>query len=193
MMKKTLACAVLALGATMTAQAADANRPIQFLVGAGLTGGGEKLATVTYTNGDTKDIRSGGLVMVYAGLDYRMGTDVSMQINAGYHVDDTSADNGSLKFRRYPVEVLGYYHVNDQFRLGGGVRFVNSPKITSSGVVSGVDVEFDNTTGIVIEGEYFFSPNFAVKVRGVKEDYTVKGADTSVSGNHFGVAGTFYF
>ena len=84
MFKKTLICAALALGAAGAAQAAE-DSPIRFLIGGGLTFGGDKLATVSYTNGDSQDLRAGSLVQVYAGIDYRMGTDVSMQINAGYH------------------------------------------------------------------------------------------------------------
>ena len=193
MLKKTLICAALALGAATSAHAADGSSPIRFLVGGGVTFGGDKLATVTYTDGRTADIRAGGLAQIYAGLDYRMGNDVSMQVTAGYHVDDTNADNGSLKFSRYPVELLAYYHATDQIRIGGGVRFVNNPKISSSGVISGNNVEFKNTTGIVIEGEYFFSPNFSMKLRGVKEDYTLKDTDYSVSGNHFGALFNYYF
>ncbi len=192
MFKKTLICAALALGAAGAAQAAE-DSPIRFLIGGGLTFGGDKLATVSYTNGDSQDLRAGSLVQVYAGIDYRMGTDVSMQINAGYHVDDTNADNGSLKFSRYPVELLAYFHANDQLRLGGGVRFVSSPKISSSGVVSGNNVQFKNTTGIVLEGEYFFSPHFSLKLRGVKEEYTLKDVDYTVSGNHFGALVNWYF
>src|SRR5262245_28206956 len=115
----TLVCAGLA------AQAQE--RSVRGVLGLGLTGGGDTLATVVYTDGSTDSIKAGGLVHVFGGAEFSLGSAVTMQATIGYHVDETSgASNGSLRFSRYPVELLGHFQVAPQVRLGGGARFINN-------------------------------------------------------------------
>ena len=182
-----------ALVATSLCSHADDLRPLHFVIGTGITGGGEKLATVTYTNGDTQDIRSGGLVHYFAGVDVRAAPHVSVQATVGYHVDTSSgASNGSVRFTRVPIEVLGYFHVNDAIRLGGGVRLVNSPELTGSGVASNVNDSFDNTVGVVLEGEYKFTHWFGLKLRAVSESYRSRSTGIKANGDHAGLYAAFY-
>lgn len=172
---------------------ADDLRPLHFVIGTGITGGGEKLATVTYTNGDTQDIRSGGLVHYFAGVDVRAAPFLSVQATVGYHVDTSAgASNGSVRFTRVPIEVLGYFHVNDALRLGGGVRLVNSPELTGRGVASNVNDSFDNTVGVVLEGEYKFTNWFGLKLRAVSESYRSRSTGYKANGDHAGVYAAFY-
>lgn len=192
-MKKITAGAALAL-ATFGAYAADASKSFHFILGAGLTGGGETLESVTYSDGHTEKIRSGGLVAIHGGGEYRFSETVSMQAVYGYHIDDTSsASNGSVRFSRYPFEFLGHYQVAEQWRLGGGLRVVTNAKLKGTGVASNVNAKFDNTTGLVLEAEYFTSRSFGVKIRGVSERYKLSGGGYSASGNHFGLYGNYYF
>jgi hypothetical protein len=164
------------------------------LIGGGLTVGGDKLATVIFTDGSSEDIRAGQLIQFYAGLVYQSVPQFSVQATVGYHVDDSGDGDASLRFSRYPLEVLGHYHVNDKWRFGGGVRFVNGAKLAPRGDLSGDTVEFDNTTGVVVEGEYGFSRHLGLKLRYVSEEYETKFpfADT-VDGSHVGVMLNFYF
>jgi len=158
--------------------------------GIGLTTGGDTLASVVFTDGSSQDIRAGGLVHLFGGVEFRATQQVTMQVNVGYQVDDTSgASNGSLRFSRYPIEALAHVQLNPNFRLGGGVRFVNNPKVAGSGVLSGVNLEFDNTTGVVIEGEYLVTNNIGLKLRAVSEKYKPANGGPSADGNHVG----FYF
>lgn len=193
-MKKVLLGTALTLAAAFNAQAADAASPFKFLLGAGLTFGGDTLATAQFNDGSTEDIKGGGLVQLYGGIEYRLGDKVSFQGTVGYHVDDTSAaSNGSVRFSRVPVDLLLYYHVNDKVRLGGGVQLVNGPEVKGSGVASNVHLEFENATGAVIEGEYLFTPHVGMKVRYVSEKFEIKGTNTKADGNHLGVLFNYYF
>ncbi len=186
---RNLAVLTLAVAASAPAVAAEGFR---FTLGAGLTGGGEKLATVQYTDGSTQSVRSGGLVHLFGGFEYQAG-DFALQANLGYHVDDTSAKNGSVKFSRMPVEVLGFWHVNESIRLGGGLRKATGAKITSSGAASSVgSLDFDAKLGLVLQGEYFFGGDkVSTYVRYVSEDYEAFGV--KVGGNHVGVGLTYRF
>ncbi|WP_256078507.1 outer membrane beta-barrel protein [Massilia sp. YIM B04103] len=192
-MKKILFAALIA--ASFNA-AADNAGTLRYVVGAGLTIGGDKLATATYTNGDSVNIKAGSGLQVLGGVDYRVTEQVSLQATLGYHVHFTpSASNGDASFTRIPVELLAYYHLNNQWRVGGGVRYVASPELNGKGAASNIDMDFKNTTGAVLEAEYFVNNNFGVKLRAVSEKYEPKSGKYTgkASGNHVGIFGNYYF
>ena len=96
----------------------------------GITAGGDKLATVTFTDGTSTSIRAGGLVQLGAGLLWQpAGGPIAVQTTFNYHVDDVNASNGSLRFSRYPLEVLDFYTGVPRWRFGAGPRFVFSPRL----------------------------------------------------------------
>jgi hypothetical protein len=200
-MKKIALVIAVAIASLSSAQAQTqaAGKPLRFVVGAGLTAGGDKLATAEYSHGGSVDVRAGGLIAFLAGVDYRVNQQFSFQGTFGFHVDQASAKNGDVTFKRFPIEVLGYFHPTDKMRVGGGVRYVSSPKLNGDGFGSGVYQEFDNTVGAVVEGEYFFTPNLGLKLRYVKEEYEssyVVRRQTFVEktkGDHIGIFGNFYF
>jgi hypothetical protein len=161
-MKRLAITVALGLAAVAGVQAQERN--VRGVLGVGVTGGGDTLATVVYTDGSTDSIKSGGLVHLFGGAEFRLGTQVTMQATVGYHVDET---NGASD--------------------GAGARFVNNAKIDSGGVLSGARVDFDNTVGAVIEGEWMVTPSIGLKLRYVNETY--KGGGVSVDADH----GGFYF
>ena len=193
-MKKILVGAALALGAAFSAQAADAGSPFKFLLGAGLTFGGDTLITVPFTDGSTDDIKAGGLIHLYGGGEYRFGDAFALQATVGYHINDTkAASNGSVRFTRIPVDLLGLYSLTDKIRIGGGAQFVSGPELKGSGVASNVNQKFDSTTGVIVEGEYLFTPHTGLKLRYVSEKFTPEGGGEKVDGSHVGVMFSYYF
>jgi hypothetical protein len=194
-MKKILFVTLLAAMGAAHAQTyapAPAPSPTRFLLGMGLSGGGDELASAHYTNGDNVNIHAGGLVYFTAGVDYHFTPAFSLQGTVNYHVDRANAKNGDVKFERFPVELIGYYQPNPAWRVGGGVRYTSSPKLTGSGVASGMDISFDNTTSAVVEAEYFTSPKVGIKLRYVNETFKARGYN-DVDGSHIGLSANFYF
>ena len=189
-MNKLLALAFLLLGTAV--QAAEGDRPFKFVAGLGITGGGDTLANVTYTNGDTQSIKGGGLVMFYVGGEFRIGTLVSLQVTLGHHVDGSYASNGDLEFKRNPIDVIAYVPV-DKFRLGMGAHFVNSATLKGTGPAGFINQKFDASTGLVVEGEYQFTSWFGLKLRGVSQTYTETQTRIKSSGDHLGLLASFYF
>jgi len=177
------------------AAAVDHINPLRFLVGFGLTFGGDNLVTARYTDGTTDTVEAGGGYMIYAGAEYRLNESVSLQATLGYHNDSIKAQNGEASFSRVPLELMGYFHANDAIRLGAGTRFVNSPKLTASGGVPPLNINqsFDRTIGLVIEGEWLIGPQFGLKLRNVSEKYKAQGFSGTANGNHVGIMGNFYF
>jgi hypothetical protein len=191
-MKKQTLCAVVLAAASVAAQAQSTPNPLRGFVGMAFTGGGETLVTVTYSDGTSKNIKSGGLIDLKLGADYRVNDMFSLQGSVGFHTDSTSASNGSVRFTRFPIELLGYWHASPAFRLGGGVRVPTGAKLRSSGVAASLgDTSFDTSAGVVLEGEYFFSPHFGLGLRAVKETYEVGGS--KIDGDHVGLRLNYYF
>jgi hypothetical protein len=187
----TVMFATLAAAQAQTAAPGPQPVPVRFLLGVGLSGGGDKLVSAQYADGSTAEIRAGGLVYLTAGVDYWIAPQFSLQGTINYHVDDASAWNGDLKFERFPIELIGYYQPNPVFRVGGGVRYVISPKLSSNGNAPEANANFDNTTSAVVEAEYFVDPTFGVKLRYVNETYKARGRE--IDGSHVGISANFYF
>jgi hypothetical protein len=189
-MKKQIAVVVAAAALALSATAhAEGWHPV---LGASITGGGKTLVTVHYTNGQTQDVRSGGLVHLFGGAEYEFNDQFSLQGNVGYHVDNSTAKNGEVKFSRWPVELIGLWKINPTIRLGVGVRKATGAKFTSSGAASSAgSASFDSKAGVILQGEYLFSPHWGMLVRGVTESYEVYG--TKVQGNHIGVGVSYRF
>lgn len=196
-MKKTV-IAIAAMLVSLSAAHAQttapqaASKPLRFMAGMGVTFGGDDLAYASYTNGTHQDIKAGSGVFFTTGIDYRLSPQFSVQGTVNFHVDDTHASNGNIKFQRFPVELIGYFHPNAQWRVGGGVRYVNSPELSSSGAASGINLKFDNTTSAVFEAEYFWREKVGFKMRFVKEAFKAPGY-AEVSGNHIGISANYYF
>ena len=193
---KNIVFAATALFVTMGVAQAQAQiapaKPFHWMAGMGISGGGDKLATAEYTDGQTQNIRAGSGVYFTGGVDYRVASDFSIQGTINFHIDDTSASNGSIRFERFPIEFLGYYHVNDALRIGAGLRYINGAKLSSSGAASGLNFKFDNTVSSVAEAEYFWTPQIGMKMRYVKETFKAPGIK-DVKANHVGISGNYYF
>lgn len=196
--KTAFAVAALVLTSAVQAQVAPAGSvlvpaPMRFTLGLNLVGGGDDLVSAERTNGDTDTIKAGESVTVSAGIDYRVTPEFSLLATAGYQTRRISADNGKLEFTRIPVELLAFYHFNENWRLGGGVRYVSKPTLKGSGVASMRDIEFDNATSGVIEAEYLMGRNLGFQLRYVHETLKLDGYRGDVNADQYGVGMRYYF
>lgn len=192
---------VLLLAATAARAQGVVPGDFRFALTAGLTGGGDKLATATFRDGSTQSIRAGGLVQIGAGVLWQpAGTPLAVQATFNYHVDSVNASNGDLRFSRYPVEVLGFYTGLGPWRIGGGARFVLDPSLTIDVPGTNLTVDFEDTIGAVLEAGYQFGRYVSVNLRYTVEKYKPKTASTgtvatgsSVSGDSVGLNVVFSF
>jgi opacity protein-like surface antigen len=194
-MKKTVLAIGLAFASLSSAQAQiPAPNPLRIVVGIGITGGGDKLATAHFDDGTTVNIKAGQGALFYGGVDYLVNDHFSFQGTFGYHIDDTpAAPNGSVKFERFPIELMAYVHPSPMWRIGGGVRYISSPKLKGSGFGEGLDYKFENAVSGVVEAEYLHNEQFGIKLRYVAEKFEAKGVPGKTSGNHVGLMANYYF
>lgn len=195
-MKKIALVISLAIASLNTAYAQNTvpeAGPVRFLLGMGVTAGGDRLVHATYDDGDTVNIKAGGTIVFTGGVDYRVNPQFSIQGLLNYHVDQANASNGKIKFVRFPVELLGYYHPNQQWRVGGGLRLINGAKLTSSGAAGSLDEEFKGTVSPVVEAEFMMGSKLGIKMRYVFEKFEHKTTGQKAKGNHVGLLMNYYF
>lgn len=195
MKKFILAAATLALAAAAHADTRPGN-PVRPFIGLGVTHGGDTLASVQFSNGDTVDVYAGGVVDIRGGVDFQIAnTPLSVQLSLGYHVDGANGSNGDYTFSRVPVEALGYVSVSPNVRIGAGLRKAFDAHISSSGVLAADDVPFRSTVGGIVEVEYFPLRQLGLKLRYVNERYRGEGLNSglTVDGSHGGIYASYYF
>ncbi|HEY0820473.1 MAG TPA: outer membrane beta-barrel protein [Rhizobacter sp.] len=195
-MNKTFAIAAMALLAVGGASAQVQVKPV---VGAGLTFGGDTIATVYFEDDDLDDakVHAGGLLALHGGVELRFTDQVSMQALVGYHVDQVNASNADVRWDRTPIEFLGHYRLTSWFRLGGGARYTPNARLRASGVASNdiPNIDFKPTWGSVVEGEFFPYHSIGIKLRYVNEKFKPKNipGGQTLDGSHGGIYVNYYF
>lgn len=168
----------------------------------GLTAGGSSIATAKYTNGDSTTIHGGGLVQLGFGVYFHKSSfPASALLTINYHVDSTSARNGNIQFDRWPLELVGYYHINDQWRVGAGIRHVMNPRLRIDfDEQPSTTVDYEDTDSPIFEvawGQGWGRNNYWIGLRYVHETLkaqrvsydgiTTTDVDHTDDGSHFGV------
>ncbi|MDD4912368.1 MAG: hypothetical protein PHP57_08750 [Sideroxydans sp.] len=182
---------------------------LHMLINGGLTYGGDTIATAVYTNGSSTNLKGGGLVQFGLGGLYQFAEQpVAVLLSANYHFHSAGGSAGSINFGRMPIEALAYYTGKARYRIGGGIRMVQSPEYSSdvSSATSPVkQVTYENTQGIVAEIGYQLSSQGWLNFRFVSEKYQEKtmtlwnGASSSRAwvspkdGSHLGVNFSYEF
>ena len=123
----------------------------------------------------------------------------AFQASIGYHRDSQGADNGSVTFTRVPIEALVFYYPVERFRMGLGLRKATGATLDSSGAASIGSVDFDSSTGTILEVEFLSRRSRigqgGLNFRFINEKSTangIQGAPT-VDGSSIGVGLSWYF
>ena len=180
--------AALALTVAPAARAADGGGPLKFSLGGGITAGGDNLV-----EGSGAEMKAGRGLQVFAGAEYWVAEPFAVQMNLGLQIDRRKADGGTLRFQRFPLELMGLYAVTNNLRFGAGAQFVFGARLRGSGDASALNQDYKHATGRVLEGEFLITPHSAVKLRFVKENFTAGDGAPKIKGDHVGLMYTHYF
>lgn len=187
-----IAATSLALLPSITFAAEPSGANTQLLGTFGVTFGGDDLATVEYTNGDSTTLHAGGLILFGLGIDHQFGNQWEIQSSINYHFDRANAENGDVTFQRFPLDVLGFYR-SGSHRFGGGITYHMNPEFEIDVPGAHGTVSFDDAIGGVIEYDYFFTPSISLGLRGTLIDYKSSDVEDSVNGNYVGLMLNGYF
>lgn len=168
---------------------------------AGLSTGGDTLAEVTYTNGDSEKIKAGGMFYFAAGPSLEFANSPwSVQALLGRHFDSVSADNAELSFERNTLELQVFNRIGAH-RLGLGYVKHLSPEYEQSGsFVTPGTAQFADANGLSFEYNWMpVGSKVGLSARAVKIDYDLESVNgvpavpESFSGNHFAIGVYLYF
>jgi hypothetical protein len=186
--------AALAALAAPAASAQGVDRPVRGLVGVGVTGGGDKLATVQWSSGERTNINAGGQIDLRGGVDVQLGdTPFTLQASLAWFVQRASGTNGSVTFERFPLELLGTWRVADSLRLAAGLRRTGDGKLEGRGAAANIGrTTYQGRLGAVVEGEWLFGGVYGLALRAVSEEYEAPNGQ-KVDGSHVGLRFSVYF
>ena len=195
------ALAAAMLVPTLAHASLDSENPVHPLIGLAITGGGDKIASVEFASGGSRNITAGGLVQVWGGVEYHeKGSPFAVQGTFGYHFDNTSADNGSQRFERWPLELIALYSFDPKFRVGIGARYATSAKFKSSGAGDVGNYSFHSQVAPLFMAEWLVTPSVGLQLRYVHETFKIDGVDGdgnattySIDGSHAGIGINYYF
>lgn len=174
------AAAIGLVGASLLA--APARADISAMVKLGYDFGGDTLTTVPFTDGTTASIDTneglllGGGVAI-ANADYTWQTEVTLS----WKYQAITAANGDLKWTRWPLEAVTFYQL-PQFRFGGGLTYHLNPTLEGDGVVSNINMDFDNALGFVLQADYRLDEAIAFGLRYTVIEYESGGRTYDASG-----------
>lgn len=154
-------------------------------------GGGDELAKITYTNGDTQTIRGGNGLEIAAGWHvqpYR-NSPFDLRAQVGYKYYGTHADNVDIYMDRITWELIPSVQFGKGFWGGVGLLMHSNIKLHNDGGVTGYpDYKFKNALG----------PDFQLGWRWLALTYTsmkykYEGTGQSFSANNLGLQFTYSF
>jgi hypothetical protein len=153
--------AVLIIAAPLSAQQAPTQqapaqptapaRPLNWAFDFSLEYGGDVYATLIFTDGDRQELLAGQGGTISVGGDYRFRSmpRIGVRALAGIKWSTNAAENSNISFTRIPIEVVGSYYLDDDWRVGAGLAYHAIGKVNGDGFFP--DFEFDPAAGYTAE------------------------------------------
>ena len=144
---------------------------------------------------DTTEIRAGQQIDLRLGIDWKPSPTApfALQAGIGYFAQSANGLDGTVKFERYPLELIGFWQPAERWRVGLGVRRVGDGKLDGNGVAQNLGtLTLKGKVGAVVEGEFMAGRSVGLGLRYVAERYTGPGGE-KLDGNHVGLRVAVYF
>ena len=153
-----------------------------FVLGASAEFGGGKVATVSFQDGSSQNIRAGQGFGGFAGGTIRLSptSPWSARLTAGYKYTTTKATNASINLGRVPLEFIGSYRFDRGFRVGTGVAYHTAIKLDGDGYFE--NVKFHDAVGFKVEAGWKWIVATYTNLR-----YRASNVDGSADASSFGV------
>jgi hypothetical protein len=134
-----------------SAAAADKHSRLGFALQTDLELGGDDLATVSFTNGDTQNVKAGQGATLAAGGYIRPVAESPFSIRGvvGYKFLTTAATNADIGLTRVVAQLVGDYKLNQNWWVGLGAVHHANTKLNGDGYFQ--DVAFADSTGVSTE------------------------------------------
>lgn len=120
-----------------------------FTFDAGITGGGDQLVVVNFSDGSSQSLYAGDSGYLDFGVLQDFGDPHwSLKGTLGYAYAAVSGSNATISFSHVPLEVTGLYNLGNN-HFGFGLRYDMNPRLDLDGL--GPNGNFDNALGWFVE------------------------------------------
>ncbi|HEY5826279.1 MAG TPA: hypothetical protein VIT44_18040 [Cyclobacteriaceae bacterium] len=141
---------------TICAQAQDETkyRPVRLLISGAFEFGGDEVASVLFTNGETQSVNAGQGVTGSLGaqIQFLNVEKFLLRASVGYKYLTTQADNVHIRLTRVPIQLTANFMVIKKLRLSAGLVTQTGIKFNSGGL--GGDMTYKSNVGPVFEIAY---------------------------------------
>ena len=144
--------------------------------------GGDKLVSVGTTgSGSSDSVTAGQGLALGAGVSIlNEAKDIETEVTLSYKFSGIHADNGDVDWTVLPLDALVFYRI-PHWRFGGGLTYHMNPKLKGSGDASGLEAEYKNALGAVLQADYMFGEKIKLGLRYTAVKYKAsKIQDTSI-------------
>jgi hypothetical protein len=155
--KKTALLALLFFGSLNYSAAQEFGKqvsPLRFLVAGALEFGGDEVAEVYFTNGNTQSVRAGqgGTIAVGGQYQFAGAEKFLLRATVGYKYVTTEADNVHIRMTRVPIQLTANYMAAKKLLLSAGFVMHRAIRFNSGGI--GNNIRFKPANGSVIGISY---------------------------------------
>lgn len=154
-------------------------------------GGDEFDVYVVDDDGDlsTESVSLGGGFSGSLGGIHYFNETFSLQYSLGYKEDSVTAGSDTVKFTRFPLDVVGSFDLGSIFQIGMGLSHEFNPKLNLSDAGYGSH-SFDDATGQLIQIGFRFS-GWNLLLRKTMMEYDYEGM--SFDGDNTSIRAAFIF
>jgi hypothetical protein len=127
---------------------------LRLLINGALELGGDPVATVAFTNGDSQKVNAGQGISVGVGGELSMLKNEQFRLRGsiGIKYVTTAADNAHIRLTRIPMILTANWVVQDDWRIGVGIVSHQAIRFNADGV--GRNFKLTSPAGPVIEVAY---------------------------------------
>ncbi|MGB5941856.1 MAG: hypothetical protein WBG71_03165 [Leeuwenhoekiella sp.] len=126
----------------------------KFLIEGGGEYGGDEILTVFFTDGGDQKMRAGqGVFLALGGqFEFQEPKNFMLRASMGIKYTTTAADNANIRLTRLPIDLMPYWIIKEDFRLGVGITSHQNVRFKGDGFVE--DIGFKGTLGTRFEIGY---------------------------------------
>jgi hypothetical protein len=150
---KSLFVSVLLLSTTMFSAHAQQS-PWRGILGANFEFGGDRVAEIYFTNGNTQSVRAGQGGHFYAGAEYRFpkAQKLALRGTVGIKYVTTAADNAHIRLTRIPFQFTANLYPAQKLRIAAGLSSHTGIRFNADGIMQ--NLSFQSANGPVFEIAY---------------------------------------
>lgn len=149
--------------------------------------GGDEVAEVTFTNGESQSLTAGNGGTFSAGFEVHPTRipKLGLRTLVGWKFSTSAADNVNIMFTRFPIEAVASYQLDKDWRVGAGLTRHMNINLDFDGLAP--NVAFDPANGATLELGWRWAALTYTAMEYTAEDGTTFGA------NAIGVSASYVF